>query len=162
MNWQTSARLPVAPWLGLGVVLLLTSYAAVASSICNSVVEIDAGAGHTCGVMEDSTVQCWGYNDYGQLGDGGTISKFIPVVVPGLSSVRSISAGFYTTCAVLTYATARCWGYNGVGQLGDGTSTDRYMPVAVSGLSNVRSISVGSYHTCSVLGDRGVQCWGAS
>lgn len=130
--------------------------------LCTDVVSIAAGNHHTCGVLKDQTVMCWGDNTYGQLGDGTTTSSRVPVVAPGLSNVRSISARGLHTCAVLWNGTARCWGSNGRGQLGDGTSTDRYLPVVVSGLNSVRSIFASLQHTCAVMEDNTASCWGSN
>ena len=121
---------------------------------------LSLGGYHTCGLLSDGTAKCWGFNLYGQLGDGSTTNRSTPVVVSSLSGVTAISSGNLHTCALLSDDSAKCWGYNAQGQLGDGTSTNRSTPVVVSSLSGVTAISSGLYHTCALLSDGTVKCWG--
>jgi alpha-tubulin suppressor-like RCC1 family protein len=120
-----------------------------------------AGGAHTCVVLVDGNVKCWGENGNGQLGDGSKLSKRHPIQVNGINGAVAVSAGWQHTCAVLTDGTAACWGSNAFGQLGDGTTTDAPTPVRVRGLSDVRAISAGWWqHSCAVGGDGAAQCWG--
>jgi alpha-tubulin suppressor-like RCC1 family protein len=121
--------------------------------------------GHTCALLSGGTVQCWGYNLYGAVGDGTTTDSPLPIAVANLGGVTAISAGAYHMCALLSGGTVQCWGYNGDGELGSGTTTgaplhDIPNPVAVVNLSGVIAISAGIYHTCALLADHTVECWG--
>ena len=127
--------------------------------------QISAGSSHTCAVTTTGGAKCWGYNYYGQLGDGNGswgATSTSPVDVVGLTSgVASITAAGVHTCAVTTTGGAKCWGRNTRGQLGDGSTTERTTPVDVSGLtSGVASISASGEHTCAVTTTGGAKCWG--
>jgi hypothetical protein len=106
--------------------------------------------------------QCWGGNQYGQLGDNSTINRSVPVVVAGLSSgVSAIAAGTFHTCALTTAGGVQCWGDNGQGELGNSSTTNSSTPVVVTGLSSgVSAIAAGELHTCALTTAGGVQCWG--
>ena len=122
--------------------------------------DIATGTGVGCAVMTDATAECWGWNAFGQLGDGTTTNRSVPAPVAGLDGVAEISVGYLFTCARLTDGTASCWGDNSYGQLGDGTTTDRPTPAAVPGLDDVTAISAGFRHACAVRASGSVVCWG--
>src|SRR5262249_32650965 len=92
------------------------------------------GASHACGLLGDGTVECWGYNYYGQLGDGTNTNRSTPVAVSWLSHVLQIVAGTYHTCALIDDGTVKCWGSNSAGQLGDGTLSSHNTPGVVTGI----------------------------
>ncbi len=144
------------------------NYAEPASGVPVDVVGLSSGVTaisvsgyHTCAIVNGGA-KCWGYNYYGELGDGnlGTDSG-VPVDVVGLSSgVTAIDVGEYHTCAIVNGG-AKCWGDNAFGQLGDNNApTDSGVPVDVQGLNTgVTAISAGEYHTCAIV-NGGAKCWG--
>ena len=96
---------------------------------------VDAGAAHTCGTVAGAvglSIYCWGFNGEGRLGDGTTITRPTPGLVPGALFFSAVNNGGAHTCAVTPTNEAYCWGPNFLGQLGDGTTIDRLFPVLVS------------------------------
>jgi alpha-tubulin suppressor-like RCC1 family protein len=128
----------------------------------SGVFAMTVGGFHTCAVMADHTVQCWGRNDLGQLGDGTSTDAFSPVVVSGLSGVSAVSGGGSHTCALVTGGSVYCWGDGYDGQLGQGAFVPSTTPVQVSGVSTAVAIAAGWTHTCALLQDGTVSCWGSN
>jgi alpha-tubulin suppressor-like RCC1 family protein len=85
--------------------------------------QIDAGADHTCGTdYLSKRAYCWGWNDYGQVGDGTTTTRLVPVPMAGSRSFRQVSTGLTHTCGVTTSNVAFCWGSSRFGQIGDSST----------------------------------------
>lgn len=124
-------------------------------------VAVTSGERHSCALMGDQTVWCWGRNDYGQLGEGGTATSYsTPRQVSSLTGVVKVAAGGLQTCAVLAAGGVRCWGDDAWGQLGNNSYVPASTPVAVWGITSATTLSVGEYHVCAVLADETVSCWG--
>ena len=112
------------------------------------VVAVTAGDAHACALLSDASVQCWGKNDVGQLGDGSKNDRPTPAKVPSLDPIAAISAGGSHTCARTTAGLVTCWG--------DGAVS----PAPVAPVTNAVEIAAGANHTCARLADDTLLCWG--
>lgn len=113
-----------------------------------------------CGLRGDGTVACWGYNAFGQLGDGTTTNNSQAVTVSGVTNAIAVTTGFYHGCALISDGSVKCWGYNGYGQLGNNTTTDSSTAVMTMSLSNATAVTGAGYTTCAALADGTAKCWG--
>lgn len=146
------------------------------------VLQVATGVAHTCVLLSDHSVKCWGRNSDGQLGYGDQVvrgdnelpSSYGAVSVttkPGVV-VTSLALGSYHTCAVLSDGTGKCWGRGADGQLGYGNQTsigDTELPSSVGDISvsatagaKVEQLVAGYLHTCALLSDGSIQCWGGA
>ncbi len=123
---------------------------------------IAAGYVHSCALKPDGTVACWGYNGYGQLGNGTTTDSNTATAVIGLTDAVSVVAGDLHSCALKANGTVVCWGNNPNGQIGDGISSYRTTATAVIGVTDAVSVSAGDSHTCALKADKTVVCWGSN
>jgi alpha-tubulin suppressor-like RCC1 family protein len=135
-----------------------------------TVVSIAAGSNHGLALCSDGTLAAWGYNSSGQLGDGSTTSRNVPVAVDqsGVLAGKTIVAlagGLYHSLALCSDGTLAAWGRNDRGQLGDGSTTNRSVPVDVtqSGVlagKTVVAIGAVSYHSLALCADGTLAGWG--
>ncbi|MDX2218148.1 MAG: hypothetical protein SF172_03930 [Burkholderiales bacterium] len=124
-------------------------------------IAISSGGYHSCALMTDRTVRCWGRNFNGQLGNGDFNDTNTPVTVTGLGGVASLAGGGLHSCAVTQSGGAKCWGFNNFLQLGDGTGNTRSQAGDVLGLtSGVARMAAGRHHTCALTTGGAVKCWG--
>lgn len=115
---------------------------------------------HNMTLLSDGSLRAWGYNGYGQLGDGTTTDRLSPVIVDILDPVHAVATGFWHSVALSEDGGVHAWGHNEVGQLGDGTGQSQKRPVTVPDLSNVAALAAGAEHTLALLHDGTVQAWG--
>jgi len=132
----------------------------------NLVAVVSTGA-HVMGLDADGKLFGWGFNRYGQIGNGTAADEVLlptPVKGPGgkgtLDGVTTVAAGGYHTLAVRSGGTVWAWGHNAEGRLGDGTKTERHTPVAVKGLAAVIAVAAGVKHSLALRADGTVWAWG--
>ncbi|MBN1652836.1 MAG: hypothetical protein JXA30_03590 [Deltaproteobacteria bacterium] len=124
--------------------------------------EIVAGDAHTCMITQTNTVQCWGDNTFGQLGDDKAVTESVVAQeVQGLIDVTQLAAGPYHTCA-LSQGHVYCWGLNSLEELGRSHDEDDDIPLPVPDLSDIISITAGEDFTCALTSDRNLLCWGSN
>jgi alpha-tubulin suppressor-like RCC1 family protein len=131
------------------------------SGLSSGVVDISAGHGHSCAVLSNGTVRCWGRNDWGNLGNGTNQRSLTPVTVTGIDNAVKVVALAHASCALLSTGGVKCWGHGGYGELGHGSTASSWTPVNVVGLaSGVTKIAGFEIHMCAVTSAGGVKCWG--
>lgn len=124
-------------------------------------IAIESGNAHSCALLADGRVKCWGGGSNGELGNGASDYQSTPVTVSGVNDAIAIAAGGYHSCALLENGAVKCWGLGSWGQLGFGATESQLSPVNVVSLGGkVLAISAGTFHTCALLEDASVKCWG--
>jgi alpha-tubulin suppressor-like RCC1 family protein len=146
------------------------------------VAQVAMGFWHTCALLDDASLKCWGRNHLGQLGLGDTqdrgatpasMGDGLPAVDLGERRALLVTAGSHRTCALLDDQSVRCWGDNAGGRLGLGVDGDvlaaygtqpgqmgAALPAIQLGTGLPLAISAGSNHTCARFADASLKCWG--
>ena len=151
---NTSAPLSTAVNLGTG----------------RTAIALSVGGSHICAILDNGELKCWGYDFFGQVGDGGNnTDQYSPVSVDlgtGRTAV-AISAGSWHTCAILDNGDLKCWGYNAYGQLGDGNigagfsrNTPNSTAINLGTGRTAVAVAAGEAHTCAILDNGDLKCWG--
>jgi alpha-tubulin suppressor-like RCC1 family protein len=135
----------------------------------SGVTQILGGEGFSLALLSDGTVRSWGYNAYGQLGDGTTTESPTPAPPVGLTNVIALASGESHGLALLSNGTVMAWGDNESGQLGSGGVEGpekcelvpcRKTPALVPGLTNVVAIAAGGDFNLALLANGTVMAWG--
>ncbi len=140
-------------------------------------IDISTSEGHTCAVLDDSSLRCWGYSHFGALGYGNNdwvgddeLPFTAGAVLVG-DSVAKVSTSNKNTCVVTATADVRCWGESSFGQLGHSITYDvgdneppNVLPIVPLGTSpdKVLSVHIGSNHACAALTSGALRCWGTN
>ncbi|NDF24359.1 MAG: hypothetical protein EB148_07770, partial [Actinobacteria bacterium] len=160
----------------------VASSAAIGLGLRRTARAIAAGSAHTCALLDDETVKCWGNGLFGRLGTGSTsnigdaaneMADFLlPVDLGSGRTASQIAVGGAHSCALLDNFDVKCWGKNDVGQLGYGDTSNRGDAANEMGSNlpavqfpagrTARNIVAGANHTCALLDDASVICWGAN
>lgn len=128
---------------------------------------IAAAHNHLCGTKTDGSLHCWGWNGYGQLGDGTLTDRDLPVRVGAAVGWQAAAVGKWHSCALRSGAQSEvggsvyCWGWaDSYGRLGDGSTTHKHLPSLVLGEETWAQVAVGIYHTCALNAVGRAFCWG--
>ena len=144
-------------------------------------VAVTMGFNHTCALLDDASIKCWGQNDHGELGQGdivergsqaGDMDALSAIDLGDGRTALQVSAGVNHTCALLDDQQVKCWGDNGAGQLGYGDTNPRgdapgelgnaLQEVDLGTGRKAVAVSAGARHTCVLLDDGHAKCWGAN
>ena len=162
---------------GIGAVAIATVMIDVRQE---GVVALAAGGYHTCAILLDGSVKCWGHNSYGELGNGSVSSIGDRAIEMGIwlravdlgagRTATALSLGTWHTCVLLDDASVKCWGRNDVGQLGlgdafhrgdaPGEMGDALPPIDLGSNRWATAVACGERHSCAILDDGTVKCWG--
>jgi alpha-tubulin suppressor-like RCC1 family protein len=127
---------------------------------------IAAGGYHSCELMSDGTVMCWGYNHDQQITAGGFGSTYTATTAAMVAGAVAVTAGAYHSCALLGNGSVDCWGYNNDGESGPAQSVFNTIPTsarqidASTGAGVEGTTAQGGYHTCALLTSGSINCWG--
>jgi len=145
-------------------------------------VAIVAGDSHTCALLDNGMVKCWGHGLSGQLGQGDQNNRgdgpdemgdhLLPIDLGASRTASALGAGSDFTCAILDNGSVKCWGDNYYGQLGQGNTIaygdgpgemgDSLPPINLGTGRTAVALGVGSLHTCAILDNQTIKCWGAN
>jgi alpha-tubulin suppressor-like RCC1 family protein len=146
--------------LGIGVTGGGVYATPVTVSGISSATSVATGGDATCALLASGAVKCWGYNYFGQLGDGSNAESNVPVPVSGISTAIAVTGGLQHFCAILRSGSVQCWGDNEFGQLGNGKTANSNLPVFVQAIKSPTKLVAGANHTCALFSGGVMRCWG--
>jgi alpha-tubulin suppressor-like RCC1 family protein len=124
-------------------------------------VSVTVGGQHACALLANGSIECWGSDAGGALGDADDDSSGTPVPVAGISDALAVAAtDSDNTCALLQGGQVDCWGPNEDGEVGNGTTTEQDTPTPVELPDPAVDVEPGRDSTCALLTDHTVECWG--
>ncbi|MCZ6754877.1 MAG: hypothetical protein O7E49_06160 [Gemmatimonadetes bacterium] len=123
---------------------------------------------HTCGLGTTRILHCWGYNRFGQVGNGSTADEPTPIIVVGDLRFAYVQAGYMRTCGISDDGRVYCWGRGGHVRLGNIAVTLEIcsglpctmVPTPTGATIGFRTLSTGATHTCAVTTEGSAFCWG--
>ncbi|MBL6732678.1 MAG: putative Ig domain-containing protein, partial [Candidatus Poseidoniaceae archaeon] len=136
----------------------------------SDVISLAFGHYHTCAILDNGDVKCWGLDNYGQLGDGGSNantnapSSTLVDLGTGRTAV-AVGIGDAYSCAILDNGETKCWGDDVYGQLGDGGSATNINAPSSTAIDlgtgrTAVALGGGKYHVCAILDNGEAKCWG--
>jgi E3 ubiquitin-protein ligase HERC3 len=156
------------------------SLAAVSLGTGRSVRAAASGQSHSCVILDDGRLKCFGANNNGQLGQGdmsnrgdgpGEMGDSLAAVSLGTGrNATAVACGWYHSCVILDDGQLKCFGYNNYGQLGQGDTINRgdgpgemgdsLAAVSLGTGRNATAVACGGYHSCVILDDGRLKCFG--
>jgi alpha-tubulin suppressor-like RCC1 family protein len=146
-----------------------------------SALSLSTGDAHTCAVLDDHTLKCWGDNQFGQLGLGDARNRgtrpgemgdaLTPVDLGSNRTIQMVAAGAQHTCALLDNGAVKCWGANVGGVLGNATNKQvgdeavemgaNLKSIELPKESSVSALFASEFRNCVVFTNGKISCWGA-
>jgi alpha-tubulin suppressor-like RCC1 family protein len=130
--------------------------------VARTPVLLSVGSSTACLIRSAGSLNCWGYNLNGQVGDGTTTPRYVPTPVAAGLTFVAVATGWSHACGLTTAGDAYCWGMNSFGLLGNGTTAASHTPVPVAGGLKFSSISAGGITTCGLTAAGAAYCWGGN
>jgi alpha-tubulin suppressor-like RCC1 family protein len=129
-----------------------------------SIISISTGMGHSCAIIDNNDLYCWGTNFWGQLGLGSSGSNDFPTPQYVDSGVIAVATGNEHSCALYENQIVKCWGNNAQGQLGTGNLLNQNAPTSINLSSNLALISLETAYNlnCAISEENIPYCWGAN
>ena len=161
-GWPTGPTQNRSGELGQGHVDVLEKYRLRSIPGLTDVVAVSAGFDHSLALLKDGSIRAWGGNKFGQVGDGTTVDRATPVLVPGIGKAIAIAANAVSV-AVLADGRALTWGHNlsrSLGRAWKEDGTPAATPAAVPGIINGRAVSVGNAHVLVLTQAETIVSWG--
>jgi RHS repeat-associated protein len=129
---------------------------------------IELGSLHSCALVADGDISCWGADTSGQDGDGTPLANLDepsdPIGIPQRESGESLGLGDSHSCAVYVGGEITCWGSDAQDQLGNGTGfndeSDPPSTITLPGTAAATTVVGGGTHSCAVLTSGDLTCWG--
>jgi alpha-tubulin suppressor-like RCC1 family protein len=179
-NGQGQLGIGAAGTKGTSAAHMGDSLLAVSLGTGRTAVKVVGGYYHFCALLDNSSVKCWGYNIYGQLGQGDATNRgllpahmgdnLLPVSLGTGRTATDLGSGSYHSCAILDSGELKCWGYNTYASLGQGNTShlgdganemgDFLGPISLGTGRSAVAVSGGVSHTCATLDDFTLKCWG--
>ena len=137
-----------------------------------TIIQVSLGYSHSAALTSNGRLFTWGYNDYGQLGDGSAVDKYIPIEITNRFSLATedkiiqVSLGGNHSVALTSNGRLFTWGYNYYGELGDGTTTYRYTPTEITNRfslskgDKIIQVSLGTSHSAALTSNGRLFTWG--
>ena len=127
-------------------------------------ISVSAGNDFTCAILDNGEIKCWGFNGFGNLGDGTTTSRNTPVLAnhsTGLRASSLVTPG-YSVCAIFDNGSISCWGKSYTVSTQDGPVTGTSSEIQLPSGRTASDIDGTYWHTCALLDNGSISCWGVN